>query len=209
MQQWEGTQMAPPRGFLRMCRRNMRHAKAADSTGAQVNGAGLLMRSLLLRRVLRRDILADDETYVGVLLPPSVGGLVVNVALALDRRIAANLNYTMSSEVINLCIAEAGIRRILTSRRVMERFPLSVDAERIFLDDVREKITAAWLCLIAAARQMSTASVDLPIAGRAAMMISCPPWRPLVRLSRSTKPVGTPWARPPSRRRAVALRRAA
>ena len=143
MQQWEGTQMAPPRGFLRMCRRNMRHAKAADSTGAQVNGAGLLMRSLLLRRVLRRDILADDETYVGVLLPPSVGGLVVNVALALDRRIAANLNYTMSSEVINLCIAEAGIRRILTSRRVMERFPLSVDAERIFLDDVREKITAA------------------------------------------------------------------
>ena len=49
-------------------------------------------------------VLAEDERNVGVLLPPSVGGLVVNAALALDGRVAVNLNYTVSSEVMNDCI---------------------------------------------------------------------------------------------------------
>ncbi len=45
---------------------------------------------------------------------------------------------------------------------------------------------------IDAARAKSSASVDLPIAGRAATMIICPGWKPLVSSSRSAKPVGTP-----------------
>ena len=46
------------------------------------------------------------------------------------------------------------------------------------------------LWLIDAARQKSSASVDLPIAGRAAMTIIWPGCRPLVSSSRSAKPVG-------------------
>ena len=65
---------------------------------------GLLTRTLVLRRLLRRHVLAADEQFVGVLLPPSVGGVVTNAALAIDRRMAVNLNYTASSEVMNSCI---------------------------------------------------------------------------------------------------------
>ncbi len=41
------------------------------------------MRTLVLRRFLVREILAADEKYVGVLLPPSAAGVVVNAALPL------------------------------------------------------------------------------------------------------------------------------
>jgi hypothetical protein len=56
----------------------------------------------------------------------------------------------------------------------------------------RLKITVVWWWWIAAERAMSRPAVDLPIAGRAARTIIWPGWRPLVRRSRSEKPVGMP-----------------
>lgn len=143
--------LAPPRQFLRMCRRCLRKLKAADSTRAELTGAGLLTRTLAVRRLLRRELLQADEAYVGVLLPPSVGGLVVNAALAIDRRVAVNLNYTVSSEVMNLSIARCGIRRVLTSRRVLERFPLKIEAELVFVEDLRDRLSR-WDKLVAASQ---------------------------------------------------------
>ena len=134
----------PPRDFLRMCRRNMRRPKVADTTGLELTGGGLLTRSLIMRRRLARHVLADDEKHVGLLLPPSVVGVLANAALLLDRRVPINLNYTVSSDVMNLCVARARIRRVLTSRKVMERFGhLHIDAELVFLEDLRDKVTLA------------------------------------------------------------------
>ena len=59
----------------------------------------------------------------------------------IDRRVAVNLNYTVTSEVMNDCIAQCGIRHVLTSRRVMERFNLKLDAEIVYLEDFKDKIT--------------------------------------------------------------------
>ncbi len=134
--------MILPRKFLRMCRRHMRKAKAADSTGVELSGAGLLTRTLALRRLLRRHVLAPGEQFVGVLLPPSVGAVVTNAALAIDRRIAVNLNYTVTSEVMNSCVKQCGIRHVLTSRRMLEKFDFKIDAEFVPLEDFSGKITA-------------------------------------------------------------------
>ena len=132
-----------PRRFLRMCRRKMRGPKVADSTGVELTGAGLLTRTLIFRRLLRREILLPDERNVGVLVPPSVGGLIINAALSIDSRVAVNLNYTMTSEVLNDCIAQSGVRHILTSRRVMERFDLKLNAELVYLEDFKDRVTSA------------------------------------------------------------------
>ena len=59
----------------------------------------------------------------------------------LDRRVAVNLNYTVSSEVLNNCIQQAGIRHVLTSRKFMERFDFELDAEVVMLEDLREKLS--------------------------------------------------------------------
>ena len=70
-----------------------------------------------------------ETNYIGILLPPSAPGFLANMALALDRRVAVNLNYTASSDVMNACIKDAGTKHVLTSRRVMaviSRFSLAV-----------------------------------------------------------------------------------
>jgi len=134
----------PTRNFLRMCRRAMRRPKVVDSLGIELTGAGLLLRTLCVRRLLLRNVLTDADAAVGLLLPPSVPTLVANAALLLARRMPINLNYTVSSEILNLCIARAGIRRVLTSRRAMERFVhLKPDAELVYHDDFKDQITPA------------------------------------------------------------------
>ncbi|MCE5267110.1 MAG: AMP-binding protein [Planctomycetaceae bacterium] len=119
----------------------MTRPKVADSTGIELTGAGLLMRTLIFRRLLRRNVLANDEQHVGLLLPPSAAALVANAALALDRRVAVNLNYTLTPDVINDCIAQCGVRHVLTSRRVLEKLDLKLSAEMVFLEDFKDKAT--------------------------------------------------------------------
>ncbi len=129
------------KSMIRMCRKRMFQPKIQDSGSGPLTGGMVLLRSLILRRLLRRNVLAFDEKHVGVLLPPSNGGVLVNLALALDRRVSANLNYTVSSEVMNACIREAGIRHVLTSRQVLSKLNLEIDAEVVELENLKDKVT--------------------------------------------------------------------
>jgi acyl-[acyl-carrier-protein]-phospholipid O-acyltransferase / long-chain-fatty-acid--[acyl-carrier-protein] ligase len=135
--------LVPPRKFLRVCRQRMRAPKVADSTGMELSGGQLLTGALVLRRLLRRNLLGPDERTVGLLLPSSGAAVVANAALAIDRRVAVNLNYTASAEVVDDCIAQCGIRHVLSSRRVMERLKLDLHAELVYLEDLRQKATLA------------------------------------------------------------------
>lgn len=136
----KGRMMVLPRLMLRKCRRTMFRFKIADSSGQQNTGGALLMRSIILRRLLLREVLGKDEKYVGILLPPSVGGVVVNAAVTLAGRVSANLNYTTTNDVLNACIRQAGIRHVLTSKKVMEKLNYQLDAEVILLEDFKDKL---------------------------------------------------------------------
>jgi acyl-[acyl-carrier-protein]-phospholipid O-acyltransferase/long-chain-fatty-acid--[acyl-carrier-protein] ligase len=135
-----------PLEFIKQCRRRGGRSKVADSTGTDLSGRNLLIRTLILRRLLLRHVLDADpnnEKYVGLLLPPSVGGVVANAALPLCGRIPVNLNYTVSSDVMNNCIAQCGIKHVLTSRQVMKKLDLQLDAQLVFLEDFRKQVTTA------------------------------------------------------------------
>jgi len=133
------------RTFIRRCKQRGKEQKVVDSLGGKLTGTELLQRTVVLRRLLARHVLAKDEKYVGVLLPPSAPGVVVNAALALDKRVSANLNYTVSNDVMNNCIEQAGIKHVLTSKRffdkLCEREPLDLNAEVVFLEDLKDKPT--------------------------------------------------------------------
>lgn len=128
--------LTPPRRFLRMARRNLFRSKIADSSGMELTGGRLLTAALVLRRLLRR-VLDDDERTVGLLLPPSVGAVIANAAVTLAGRAAVNLNYTLSDGEVDYCIRQAGIRRVLTSRRFLEKRPINFHAEAVHLEDFR------------------------------------------------------------------------
>jgi acyl-[acyl-carrier-protein]-phospholipid O-acyltransferase/long-chain-fatty-acid--[acyl-carrier-protein] ligase len=133
----------PPRAFLRQCRGSLRRGKIADSMGEELTGGSLLMRTLILRRILGREVLAPSDRYVGLLLPPSNGAVLANAAVTLSGRIPVNLNYTVSAETMNSCLAQCGIRHVLTSRRVMEKLKVELAAELVYLEDFRNKVTLA------------------------------------------------------------------
>jgi len=107
-----------------------------------LTGRQTLVRALVLRRLLRRD-LAADERNIGVLLPPTVAAAVTNLALALDQRVAVNLNYSLSGELVRLSLKEAGLRHVISSRAFLERMPIDLgDAEVILIEDLAKGATA-------------------------------------------------------------------
>lgn len=126
-------------GMIRSCKARKFAFKTGDLSGQTLTGGQVLMRALILRRMLSRELPKEQNEKVGILIPPSVGGLLVNLACTLDQRIPVNLNYTLSEEVLNHCIGDAGIKKVFTSRKVIEKLPFQPDAEMIFLEDWIEK----------------------------------------------------------------------
>lgn len=130
-----------PRHFLRKCRQFLFKKKVADSTGVEMTGGSLLMRTLIFRRILKRNGIAPDEQFIGVLVPPSAGGVLANTAISLMRRVPVNLNYTVTSETLNYCINQCGIKHVVTSRKFMERFNFDLNAKLLYLEDLREQVS--------------------------------------------------------------------
>ena len=120
--------LIPVRRFLRQCKRDWSRLKVADSSGVELSGKRLLIGSLAFRRVLLREVLGQDEPHVGIMLPPTVGGILANTSVSLMNRVAVNLNYALSNADLNSCIRQAGIKHVLTSKRVMDKFGFKLDA---------------------------------------------------------------------------------
>ena len=135
-------EMTPARHFIRSCKKTMKKVRVADSGGTELTGGKLLASVLALRRVLRRDVLSPDEGQVGILLPPTVGCALANLAVTLSGRVAVNLNYTMSEKDINYCVKDAGLKHVLTSKKLLEKKPLQLDVPFVFLEDLKEKVSS-------------------------------------------------------------------
>ncbi|MEM9825905.1 MAG: AMP-binding protein [Planctomycetota bacterium] len=140
----------PARRVVRSWKRRGGRLQIADSMGNEVGGRQALIRALVLRRLLRREVLQDGETHVGVLLPPSLAGVATNVALALDRRISVNLNYTVTSDVLNHCMETVGGTHILTSEKFLSKMDFDLDAKVIPLESLKDKVRTSDKIIAAA-----------------------------------------------------------
>ena len=121
----------------------------ADSLGTKLTGRDLLTRILVAKRVLDR-VLAPDERRVGVMLPPTAGGAIVNAALALSGRVAVNLNYTLAQSILDVCIERAGLQHVISSPLFLARVKLTVGERLLDAGDLKKLATgldkaAGWL----------------------------------------------------------------
>ena len=141
------------RSFVHTARRFPLRFMMADGKTPKVRFGSALVKSIYIARRLRSQI--GEQQMVGLLLPPSVGGALTNYALMMLGRIAVNLNYTASSEVIASCANQCGVDVVITSKAFVERFPnLVIPGRTLFLEDalqaprISEKILSlalAWL----------------------------------------------------------------
>ena len=141
MDAYQPADLVLSRRFLRKCRQAKKRRKVADSTGVELTGGRLLAASIVLGRILKRMFLTNDEKHVGVLVPPSVGGVLANTSLTLLNRVAVNLNYTLTNEAVNDCIRRAKIKHVVTSRKVLKKCGFELDAELIFIEDLKKLAT--------------------------------------------------------------------
>ncbi len=132
--------MVLQRRLLRALRGAATRLKAADTLGTRLTGRELLIRILAARRVLARE-LAPDEKMVGVMLPSSVGGLIVNAALSLLGRVAVNLNYTTSQSILDVSIRLAGLRHVISSPVFLSRVHLDLGERLLDAAALKERLT--------------------------------------------------------------------
>ena len=108
-----------------------------DSGGAKVNFGEALTKSLFLTGRLRS--VWESQDKVGILVPPSVGGALVNWAALLMGKIPVNLNYTLSEEGIASCIEQCGITDVVASEKLMKRLKLKLPGRVHLLEELAAK----------------------------------------------------------------------
>jgi acyl-[acyl-carrier-protein]-phospholipid O-acyltransferase / long-chain-fatty-acid--[acyl-carrier-protein] ligase len=137
------------RQFVRTARRHSRRFAMADAQNAEVNFGTALVKTIFLARRLKK--IWNNQEMVGLLLPPSVPGALVNYAALLCGKVPVNLNYTLSAESLASCAKQCDIKTVLTSRAFLEKVKLTVPGEVIYLEDVAqnpgtlEKFTAFFM----------------------------------------------------------------
>ncbi|MFM1943994.1 MAG: hypothetical protein RI897_2976 [Verrucomicrobiota bacterium] len=122
------------RGMVRMARRHPFRFAMADGQQGKLSAGSVLVRAVVLARVLGR--IWRGEEKVGILLPPSVGGALVNWAAFLLGKVPVNLNYTASAEVMASCARQCGLKHVVTSRFFLGKLKLEVPGEAVYLEDV-------------------------------------------------------------------------
>ncbi len=99
--------------FVRTARLHPLRFAMADAQNAKVRFGSTLVRTIFLARRLKR--IWVGQKMVGLLLPPSVPGALVNFAAMLLGKVPVNLNYTLSEGTLASCIQQCGIKTV--SRR--------------------------------------------------------------------------------------------
>ncbi|MBS0156186.1 MAG: MFS transporter [Nitrospira sp.] len=151
------------REFIRSMRRHPFRLAMADQNRPHVSSLQALIGSIVLARTLRP--YWSDQERVGVLLPPTVAGALVNVAVPLCGKTIVNLNYTVGKSGLEAAVQIAGLRTIVTSRLFVEKAKLDLPEgpSIIWLEDLaktiskRHKLQAALLALFAPCRLIERA----------------------------------------------------
>ena len=134
------------RSFINAARRYPRRFAMADGRTPKLTFGDSLVKTLFLARRLRP--LWRNQKMVGILLPPSIPGALVNWAALLLGKIPINLNYTSSNESIASCAKQCELKTVVTSRLFLEKVPVQPPGEIIYAEDLAknpglgEKITA-------------------------------------------------------------------
>jgi acyl-[acyl-carrier-protein]-phospholipid O-acyltransferase / long-chain-fatty-acid--[acyl-carrier-protein] ligase len=144
------------RSFMQSARRNPRRFAMADGRTPKLSFGDSLIKTVFLARRLRP--LWRDQKMVGILLPPSIPGALVNWAALLSGKIPINLNYTSSNESIASCAKQCDLKTVVTSRQFLEKVPVLPPGELIFAEDLSlnpgllEKIAALLAAKLLPAR---------------------------------------------------------
>ncbi len=115
-------------------------------TSREISGSQSLVGATALARRIQQN---STEQNVGVLMPTSAGGVLVNMATLLLGKTVVNLNYTASPQSMASAITQADIKTIYTSKRFIKKLAdrgidFTEDFAKvsiIYLEDIADSIS--------------------------------------------------------------------
>jgi acyl-[acyl-carrier-protein]-phospholipid O-acyltransferase/long-chain-fatty-acid--[acyl-carrier-protein] ligase len=153
--------MTIPRAFVRKARHHPGRFFMADGRVPHLSFGAALTRTILLARRLRS--IWGGQEMVGILMPPSVAGALVNYAALLMGKVPVNLNYTANNEVIASCASQCGLQTVVTSKEFLDKLKITVPGKTILLGELAagprfsEKLIAALMTWLLPARLLGRA----------------------------------------------------
>jgi acyl-[acyl-carrier-protein]-phospholipid O-acyltransferase/long-chain-fatty-acid--[acyl-carrier-protein] ligase len=151
------------RAFIRQARRHPFRLAFADFQRPFVSNLKALAGGIAIARALRAQW--QGQPNVGILLPASVAGALVNLAATMAGKATVNLNFTAGRAGMESAAEQAGLKTIVSSRAFLEKAKLDAPggAELIFLEDLAgaigrfERLTSMALAIAAPARLLERA----------------------------------------------------
>jgi acyl-[acyl-carrier-protein]-phospholipid O-acyltransferase/long-chain-fatty-acid--[acyl-carrier-protein] ligase len=135
------------RRFLRTARRRPLALAMTDISGRRIRFLAAAAASLGLARRLAR----LEGERLGLMLPASPGGALANAAALLAGKVPVNLNFTAGQDSWRSAMEQCGIRRVVTSRRFLEKAGLETPRGAVLLEDLAAGIGRGEKALLAAA----------------------------------------------------------
>ena len=120
--------------FTRTARRAPLRFAMGDARRPRMNWGAALLSSIFLARRLRKTW--QGQEMVGILLPPTVPGALVNFAAVLCGKVPVNLNYTASNEVLASCAQQCNLQTVITTKALLDKIPLKVPGRTVLLEEV-------------------------------------------------------------------------
>ena len=136
---------------IRGLKNGMSHTAVIDGMdGSTLTRGMLLAAAIVLSKEVRRTI---PEKRVGIVLPPSKGAVLANLAVLLAGKVPVSLNFTAGRDALQSAMRRAEIQTVITARlveRKMEQFPWPEHLVRLdeVLPPLKKKI-GLWRGLVA------------------------------------------------------------
>ncbi|MFO0771739.1 MAG: acyl-[ACP]--phospholipid O-acyltransferase [Nitrospiraceae bacterium] len=151
------------RQFVRAMRRYPFRFAMADQNRPHVSAIQALIGAIAVARALAPHW--RNQRHVGVLLPPTVAGALVNIAAALCGKTIVNLNYTVGKAGLEAAVRLAGLESVVTSRAFVEKAKLELPSSPtiLWMEDIgktigsSQKLVAMLLALLAPNRLIERA----------------------------------------------------
>jgi acyl-[acyl-carrier-protein]-phospholipid O-acyltransferase/long-chain-fatty-acid--[acyl-carrier-protein] ligase len=189
---WESyinTQASLAEAWIDSVKRQQSAFAIADTLSEPVSASKALSAATAFAKRIKAN---SPEQNIGLLVPTSIGGVIINMACLLAGKTLVNLNYTASLDALESALKQADIHTIYTSKRFMKKLmpklmdrgmdlsPLLVSVNVIYLEDLKASMSriemlARWLlvkCLPAALLKMIFVAKQAPDATAAILFSS-------------------------------------
>ena len=119
--------------FVHGAKRHFYNQAIADSLGAKLSYGRALAASLSFKGWIEANV---AEPMVGVLLPASSAGSLVNLGAALAGKCTVNLNFTAGPDFMAEALRQCEVKTVVTSKAFLEKAGIAAPAGAAYVEDI-------------------------------------------------------------------------